>query len=515
MPLRRTALWLVVAILFLACGPGRAKDDASPAAADSSTTDIENSVVKIFATQRLPDLYKPWSKSSPEDVTGSGVVIEGHRILTNAHVVEFANEVQIQANQAGDKIFATVEAIDPNIDLAVLKLDDDKFFDTHPPLARSKTIPAEKDPVLAYGYPEGGNSLSITKGIVSRVEFATYHFPVSGLRIQIDAAINPGNSGGAAIAGDKMIGITFSRLVGADNIGYIIPCEEIDIFLAGIASGHYEGKPTLFDEYQTLENPALRTFLKLGPSVHGIVVSKPYLDTSSYPLKAWDVITRIGDCLVDDQGMIKINDDLKLSFIYEIQKIVKNGHVPLTVVRKGRELKLDQPLTSHYPKLIPALGINYPSYFIYGPFVFIEATEDYLDGMLRTKYGTTILTRLSAIGNPLVTRMEAQPDFDGERLVVVDAPFFPHKLSQGYSNPVTEVIDTINGIHIKNLAHLVAVLRDCKADFITVGYAGRLSETMVFPRAEMVAATDDILTDNGVRAQGTEDMLQIWNARGK
>ena len=110
MPLRRTALWLVVAILFLACGPGRAKDDASPAAADSSTTDIENSVVKIFATQRLPDLYKPWSKSSPEDVTGSGVVIEGHRILTNAHVVEFANEVQIQANQAGDKIFATVEA---------------------------------------------------------------------------------------------------------------------------------------------------------------------------------------------------------------------------------------------------------------------------------------------------------------------------------------------------------------------------------------------------------------------
>ena len=213
--------------------------------------------------------------------------------------------------------------------------------------------------------------------------------------------------------------------------------------------------------------------------------------------------------------MIKINDDLKLSFIYEIQKIVKNGHVPLTVVRKGRELKLDQPLTSHYPKLIPALGINYPSYFIYGPFVFIEATEDYLDGMLRTKYGTTILTRLSAIGNPLVTRMEAQPDFDGERLVVVDAPFFPHKLSQGYSNPVTEVIDTINGIHIKNLAHLVAVLRDCKADFITVGYAGRLSETMVFPRAEMVAATDDILTDNGVRAQGTEDMLQIWNARGK
>ena len=161
---------------------------------------------------RYPNPYQPWTKHSPEDITGSGVVIEGKRILTNAHVVNYASQVQIQANQAGDKISATVEAIAPGIDLAVLKLDDEKFFDTHPPLARAKALPGIKDVVLAYGFPEGGNSLSITKGIVSRVEFTPYNFPVSGLRIQIDAAINPGNSGGPAVVGDKMIGLTFSRL---------------------------------------------------------------------------------------------------------------------------------------------------------------------------------------------------------------------------------------------------------------------------------------------------------------
>jgi len=85
---------------------------------------IENSVVKIFSTVRYPDLYKPWTKQSPEEQTGSGVVIEGKRILTNAHVVNYASQVQIQANQAGDKISATVEYIAPGIDLAVLKLDD-------------------------------------------------------------------------------------------------------------------------------------------------------------------------------------------------------------------------------------------------------------------------------------------------------------------------------------------------------------------------------------------------------
>ena len=199
-----------------AFGLGAAESPSSSSATNASTavagSSIENSVVKIFSTVRYPDPYRPWTKQSPEDITGSGVVIEGKRLLTNAHVVNYASEVQIQANQAGDKISAKVEAIAPGIDLAVLKLDDESFFDTHPPLPRAKTLPGIKDVVLAYGFPEGGNSLSITKGIVSRVEFTPYNFPISGLRIQVDAAINPGNSGGPAVVGDKMIGLTFSRL---------------------------------------------------------------------------------------------------------------------------------------------------------------------------------------------------------------------------------------------------------------------------------------------------------------
>jgi len=68
---------------------------------------------------------------------------------------------------------------------------------------------------------------------VSRIEFVPYNFPVSGLRIQIDAAINPGNSGGPAVAGDQMIGLAFSGYNDAQNIGYIIPNEEVELFFAG------------------------------------------------------------------------------------------------------------------------------------------------------------------------------------------------------------------------------------------------------------------------------------------
>jgi hypothetical protein len=98
-------------------------------------------------------------------------------------------------------------------------------------------------------------------------------------------------------------------------------------------------------------------------------------------------------------------------------------------------------------------------------------------------------------------------------LVVVSSPFFPHKLVQGYDNPESQVVKAVNGIPIKNLAHLVEVLRDAKSPFITIEFNNRGGETLVFPRAEMVAATDEILTDNGVRSQGSPDTLAIWNAK--
>ena len=161
----------------------------------------------------------------------------------------------MQGNQAGDKVFATVVAIAPGIDLAVLKSTTNPSSTPGRPCRAPSVLPQIKDPVLAYGFPTGGTSLSITKGIVSRIEFVPYNFPVSGLRIQIDAAINPGNSGGPAVAGDKMIGLAFSTLNNAQNIGYIIPNEEIELFLKDIADGHYDGKPAMFDELADPREP--------------------------------------------------------------------------------------------------------------------------------------------------------------------------------------------------------------------------------------------------------------------
>ena len=492
---------------------------AAPAIAESVTpqvtpsSTVENSVVKVFASARYPDLTKPWTKQAPTEVTGSGVIIEGKHILTNAHVVLFATEVQVQANQAGDKISATVEAIAPGIDLALLKVDEEKFFESHLPLTRAEKIPAIKDAVMVYGYPTGGTSLSITKGIVSRIEFAPYNFPVSGLRIQIDAAINPGNSGGPAVDGDKMIGLAFSHLGGAENIGYIIPCEEIELFLQDVADGHYDGKPGLFDEFQTLENPALRSFLKLDKLVEGIVVHKPIKSDASYPLKEWDVVTKIGDTSIDDEGMIKLGDNLRVRFPYLVQKITKNGKLPLTIVRGNREMHIDLPVSPDYPLVIPDWKGDYPPYFVFGPLVFSEATAQVVAGLSKVPKGSEWMLALVYVGSPLVTRYGDKPAFDGERVVFVSSPFFPHKLAKGYANPSLKVVKEINHRPVKNLKHLIELVRDAKEDFVTVEFADRGSETLVLPRKETIAATELILTDNGVRTQGSPEMLAVWTAQ--
>jgi len=478
-----------------------------PCRAAGPASAVENSVVKVFSTVRSPDVFRPWTKQPSSEITGSGVVIEGKRILTNAHVVLYAGQVQVQGNKSGDKYSATVEAIAPGIDLAVLRLDDESFFDTRPPLPRSRSLPEVKDAVLAYGFPTGGTSLSITKGIISRIEFVPYNFPVSGLRIQIDAAINHGNSGGPAVAGDRMIGLAFSTENNAQNISYIIPSEEIDLFLGQVSTGPYQGKPTLFDQTQKLQNPALRRFLRLGTDARGVIVFLPAGDGPGYPLKKWDVITRIGSAPIDDEGMVEIGPNLRVRFDYLVQKIARDGLVPLTLIRDGKELRVDAPVPSRRPLLIEDLAGAYPDYFIYGPIVLSTATSQYISGFNRDAKDN-----FEFFGSPLFTRRGVLPAFPGEKLVVVSSPFFPDRLSQAYTNPVGWVVKAVDGIPIRNLPQLVQVLRDAKGEFVTIEYFGRAFEMMVFPRKSMLEATDNILNDNDVRAQGTPELMKIWNA---
>lgn len=470
---------------------------------------IRDLVVKIHAIHHTPDLLRPWMRNVPQQVKGSGVVIDGKRILTNAHVVRYASQIYVQPNQSASHLPARVEAMTPGMDLAILKLDDESFFDKRGALPFADELPRVKDTVNVYGYPTGGTELSVTQGIVSRIEYTDYYYQAAGLRIQVDAALNFGNSGGPAVSNGKLAGLVFSLIQNAQNIGYLIPVEEIQLFLHDIKDGVYDGKPQTFELIQTVENDALRRRLGLPKGVSGVMVAQPYDDDPSYPLQEWDVITHIGDTPIDSDGKVAIRYDLRLSASYLVQKTAKNGLLPLKVFRDGKFVEIKLPVRSRRELVIPYLMSAQPRFLIFGPFVFSQATQDYLERL----GGQRNLSSFGRRPSQLVVRRFDKPAFEDEELVVVASPFFPHRITRGYDDPNRAVLSEVNGTPVRNLRHLVEILRDSREEQLAFKFAGAgvlTHETIVFNRADLIDATGKILEDNGIRYPYSADLRKVW-----
>jgi S1-C subfamily serine protease len=470
---------------------------------------VRDSVVKIHSQQRFPDFVRPWVKGNTRDISGSGAIIDGKRILTNAHVVLYASRILVQPNQSTERIPATVEAIAPGIDLAILKLSDESLFAKRPPLPLDDGLPKIKNTINAYGFPIGGEQLSVTEGIISRVEYVAYAESELGMRIQVDAALNPGNSGGPGVASGKIVGLVFSVVANADNIGYLIPVDEIRMFLDDVADGKYDGKPKLLDSMQTVENKALREKLGLDANTGGLMITRPLSSDESYPFKEWDVITHIGEQAIDNQGDIPVGDELRLSFRYLIPKLVKDGKIDLTIWRGGQSVKAQVPVKYSNELLVPSLAGSYPPYFICGPLVFTSASQELVAGLRGQAQANALLGMRQ---NPLLSRWFDRRSFPDEQLVVLGPQSIPSPLLEGYDNQLFGVVTHVNDVEIKNLGHLVETIRKAEGKFITFELGGAY-ETMVFNRQELLDSTAKILEDESIRLQASEELLKIWEAQ--
>lgn len=490
---RRALLALCLAACLL---PAAAPRSAEAQAQDN---ELRESIVKIHATVRNPELFRPWTKAAAQQATGSGVVISDKRIITNAHVVRYASQVYIQPYQSADRLTAKVESISHAMDLAILKLEDESFFDDHAALEFFEGLPDVKQQVNAYGYPQGGEELSITEGIVSRIEVGGYNQGEVGLIIQIDAALNPGNSGGAAIIEGKIAGIVRANIPTAENIGYLIPVEEVHTFLKDVEDGQYDGKYKIEAGMQTTDNPALRAKLGLDEQTTGLMVTRAGSEDS--PLQEWDVVTHIAGHDVHNDGNVKLTDDLRVDFRYYIDRETKDGKLPMTVFRGGETVEVELPVKRQTDDLLPSLLGDYPRYYIYGPLCFTQATSEMVSAL-----PAGFRNALLFAGSPLMTRATDEKAFPEEELVAVSTPMFPHRITKGYDNPLLAVVTHVNDQEVKNLAGLVAILENSDEQHIVIKFAGDIREHLVFNRAELLEAMENILTDNGIRHRASKDL---------
>jgi S1-C subfamily serine protease len=343
---------------------------------------VAQSLVRIQATSQEPNYRAPWSAGEVASGVGAGFIIQDNRIMTNAHVISNGRFLAVSKEGDPKPYPARVLHIAHDCDLALLTVDNPNFFKDTVALDFGG-IPAIESTVSVYGYPIGGDRLSVTRGVVSRIDFQTYsHSGVdSHLTVQIDAAINPGNSGGPVLQEGKVVGVAFQGYTGdvAQNVGYMIPTPVIHRFLKDVADGHYDRYMDLTVSYHPLHNPAMRRALGLTDGDSGVFVGRVYGGgVSEGRLQPGDVLLAIDGLPIASDGTVSM-DGAPVEMAEVVERKFKGEKVDLKVLREGKELIVTIPLTHPWPFSLQAQAYNEkPRFVVFGGLVFQPVDANFI-----------------------------------------------------------------------------------------------------------------------------------------
>lgn len=418
---------------------------------------LKKSVVKIFTVMKPADYYQPWQMGYQQSGTGSGLIMEGNVILTNAHVVSDQVDIQVLKSGTTKKYTAKVKFVGHDSDLAMLTVADPDFFKGTEPVVFGD-LPKQRDKVAAYGFPAGGDELSITEGVVSRIEMQIYvHSARQLLTVQTDAAINPGNSGGPVFKDGKFVGISFQSFSGGQvqNTGYIIPIPVIRRFLKDVADGHYDGVPSIGIFTQKMESGALKDYYGLTKNEDGVIITKVvYGSPADGVLKEGDVLTAFAGVKIAQDGTIPFRNGERLYFTQLVTQYQMGDKATVDVVRDAKPLSLELTFKP-FENLIP--GPEYdkrPSYYVFAGFLFSPLSYNYLkvwgwnDAPSRFKdfYESGL------------------PSADRKSIIFINQ-VLPNEINLGYHKISQAVVTKINGVNISEMKDVIDAFKKPLGNF--------------------------------------------------
>ncbi len=467
------------------------------AAAQSRFAPLLSGVIKIYATFQNEDYAMPWQAGRPGNGTGTGFVIAKRRILTNAHVVSNARFIEVSRDGQPGRYLARVAFIAHDCDLAALTVDDPAFFEDVTPLALADTIPALNDEVTVLGYPTGGNRISVTRGVVSRIDYSGYsHSGVDQhLVLQVDAAINPGNSGGPILFDHRVVGLAFQGLAWAENIGYAIPLPVIRHFLEDIEDGTYDGYPELGAFFLPARNTALRQSLALPPDESGVVLY--YVDpfgSATGLLRAGDVLLTIDGHDIANDGNIALNGNHVL-FAELLERKQWGDQIRCRIWREGEASEIVLPLTNPAdPFVFRNQYDRRPEYFVYAGLVFAPLSQDFLRTVGESK-STPNTQQL------FYYRTYAKQDdlIRNRDQFVALIRRLPHSVNTYTGDFLNGIVGRVNGRAIGTLRDMEAAFASPQRGYHEVEFEG-MKQTLVLDAAASDLANGEIMKRYGLPA---------------
>ncbi len=449
---------------------------------------VKDTVVQIFANTVDFNWLEPYKTPKQGMSSGSGFFInEQGDIISNYHVVAQAVNVQIQIPSFGlERFDVEIVGVSPDRDIALLRLSEDIRKKIQ---AKLSTIPhltlgdsdaiLRSHEVLALGYPLGQSRLKSTLGIVSGRERLGYFG-----YIQVTTPLNPGNSGGPALNEQgEVIGINTAVISGAQNIGYIIPINEVRNALHDLRHVKLLRKPMLGCIF-TYSSPEMVNYLH-NPAEGGWYVAKVFDNTliKDVGIQDEDMLYEVDGLKIDMYGEFNVSwSEDKVSFFELLNRYNLNETINFLVYRKGKQLEFNFKFEQKY---LPAIRTVYPEfepemidYDIIGGITVMNLTLNHLGILLQNspdliKYG----------------RIDNQ-----QKSVVIITQVIPN--SQAYESRILrsgEILEEVNGQKIETLKDFrEAVLKSKKSRFIVLKTADNLCAVLsldkILKEEEMLSA---------------------------
>ena len=420
----------------------------------SEDISVKKALVKVYTSHQLFDYLSPWQYGQSVNSTATGFIIDGEKIITNAHAVLNSKFLQVRKEGDSKKYKAVVKFTSEEYDLALVEIEDKSFFKGTVPL-KLGTLPEIQEKLTVYGYPLGGDKLSTTQGIVSRMEHNTYTLTNRKFLIgQTDAAINSGNSGGPVVSKGKVVGVAFAGLNSADNIGYFIPVNILNNFLEDIKDGKYDGSPLLGLEWLELESPSHRRMLGIEDKTGGILIKKVFKNSPfEGVLQKNDVLMKLDNYPVESDGTIEFRKNEKTDFTYVNQQKKYGDNLSYEIIRdkktKTGQVKLEKK-DIKYTVVTEVTIETPPSYMVYGGLLFEPLTSNYMAGVIE-KLGS------------VYDREELYKDY---KELVVLVRVLPFDVNLGYTDAVNQIIVKVNGEKYKDFKDFAQKVKNVKSGFI-------------------------------------------------
>lgn len=441
-----------------------AQDSSAKSQVIDMTSGEWDGIVNIDVSVLFPDYREPWNAGQPSGGSGTGFLIGKNRFLTNAHVVSNATKIVIRTTNDPRPHPARIVHVAHDCDLAIIEAEDGSPFEKTRQLSFGG-IPKLNTEVIAVGYPIGGDRISVTRGVVSRIDFRTFsHSGVDQhLAIQVDAAINPGNSGGPVLQAGKVVGVAFQGYSGsvAQNVGYIIPVPVIQRFLKDVEDGKYDHYVDLAVTDFPVENMAQRKALQLSDDGVGVMIADAEpAGSAGGTLQRGDVLLAMDGNPVLNNGLIRFEGEL-MDMNEVVERKFAGDTLKIRLLRDGKTMEKEVKLKRFDPYV--RLGSQYnqrPRYLVYAGLVFQPLDRNLVDAhQVRDPVANYIFDNYL---NDKIYVERPEP--------VMLTTVLTDEVNTHLAVYAQSVVDEINGMKIRSLQDVAEALKkqDDKKDFIVV-----------------------------------------------